>query len=117
MDMFILRDKLAAVAPVVCVSIGNYDDKSTWEARYSSDPTPDQLKQVQSIIEAYRVPTPEEKAINAQSLAFLNSTDWKIIRHNDQETLGINKSLTQDEYIALLQERQAARDAVIKEGE
>lgn len=41
---------------------------------------------------------------------FLNSTDWKILRHKEQEELGLETSLTKEEYINLIQERQTRRD-------
>src|SRR5574344_1805402 len=44
---------------------------------------------------------------------FLNDSDWKVIRHRDQLALGVETSLTSDEYLALLQERQEARKKVI----
>ena len=39
---------------------------------------------------------------------FLNSTDWKILRHLRQHSLSILTSLTEEEYIILEQQRQAA---------
>lgn len=44
---------------------------------------------------------------------FLNNSDWKVIRHMDQLALGVETSLTTDEYLVLLQERQEARKKVI----
>ena len=44
---------------------------------------------------------------------FLNNSDWKVIRHRDQLALGVETSLTSDEYLELLQERQEARKKVI----
>lgn len=40
---------------------------------------------------------------------FLNNTDWKIIRHKEQLDLGIETSLTSEEYINLIKERQQKR--------
>src|SRR5574344_998136 len=40
-------------------------------------------------------------------------SDWKVIRHRDQLALGIETSLSEEEYLALLQERQNARERVI----
>lgn len=44
---------------------------------------------------------------------FLNDSDWKVIRHRDQLALGVETTLTSDEYLELLQERQEARKKVI----
>ena len=45
---------------------------------------------------------------NAQYRAFLNNTDWKILRHLREATLGLPHSLTDDEYRALEQQRADA---------
>lgn len=49
-----------------------------------------------------------------QSLQFLDDTDWKVTRHRDQLALGIETSLTNEEYLNLLTQRQEARDLVIR---
>ncbi len=48
-----------------------------------------------------------------EATKFLNGSDWKVIRHMDQLALGVETSLTTDEYLVLLQERQEARKKVI----
>src|SRR5574344_929862 len=48
-----------------------------------------------------------------ESSKFLTDSDWKVIRHRDQLALGIETSLSEEEYLALLQERQNARERVI----
>ena len=40
---------------------------------------------------------------------FLNNTDWKIIRHKEQLDLGIETTLSPEEYTSLLKERQQKR--------
>ena len=40
----------------------------------------------------------------------LNDTDWKVTRHRDQLALGITTSLTDEEYQALLTNRQSWRE-------
>jgi len=45
---------------------------------------------------------------NGQEREFLNSTDWKILRHLRQKALNIATSLTDAEYIQLEQQREAA---------
>ena len=39
----------------------------------------------------------------------LNSTDWKVLRHKDQLELGVDTSLTSEEYTELLTKRQEWR--------
>ena len=45
---------------------------------------------------------------NGQEREFLNSTDWKILRHIRQKALNIATSLSDVEYIQLEQQREAA---------
>jgi hypothetical protein len=45
---------------------------------------------------------------NGQEREFLNSTDWKILRHIRQKALNIATSLSDAEYILLEQQREAA---------
>ena len=52
-------------------------------------------------------------SINTEARTFLNDTDWLVIRHRDQQELGIEKSLSDDEYLALLEKRQEARQKVV----
>lgn len=44
---------------------------------------------------------------------FLDNTEWKVQRHRDQLELGITTSLTQEEYMELLRQRQEARDGIV----
>ena len=55
----------------------------------------------------------QEKA-NAEAQAFLDSSDWKILRHRDQQDMGLATSLSGEEYQELLRQRQMAREAIIK---
>ncbi len=50
---------------------------------------------------------------NAVEREFLNSTDWKVLRHLRQKTLGIPTSLTDAEYTELEQQRQAAASRIV----
>ena len=45
---------------------------------------------------------------------FLDSTDWKVMRHIRQKALGLATSLTEEEYLALEQERQNAASTMVK---
>jgi hypothetical protein len=51
---------------------------------------------------------------SAESIRFLNSTDWQVLRHIRQLALGVPTTLSQDEYIALEQQRQRAADNVVR---
>jgi|688.fasta_scaffold763832_2 hypothetical protein len=55
----------------------------------------------------------EQENINAEAKKFLGDSDWKVIRHQDQKALGIATSLTDEEFMALLNERQLQRQRVV----
>lgn len=59
--------------------------------------------------------TEQQKQIEENNIhkRFLRNTDWKVIRHRDQLELGMETSMTDEEYMTLLLERQMARDAVV----
>lgn len=50
----------------------------------------------------------EQERVNAEALEFLKATDFKILRHLRQKALGEQLSLSEQEYLALEQERSAA---------
>lgn len=51
---------------------------------------------------------------SAAQFDFLNKSDWKVMRHIRQQALGIPTSLTEEEYLELETQRQAASLAVKK---
>lgn len=53
------------------------------------------------------------KKDNLAHQSFLDDTDWKVVRHRDQVELGIETSLTNDEFIELLNQRNEARTSII----
>lgn len=57
----------------------------------------------------------QENAIaqNGQEREFLNSTDWKVLRHIRQKHLGITTSLTDEQYTDLENQREAAAQRVV----
>ena len=50
--------------------------------------------------------------INEKSRNYLNQTDWLVIRHRDQKELGIETSISDEEYTSILLERQSNRNLV-----
>ena len=56
----------------------------------------------------------EQMKRNGIEREYLNSTDWKILRHIRQKHLGITTSLTEAEYTELEQQRQAAASRIIE---
>jgi hypothetical protein len=55
----------------------------------------------------------EQEKINAEAKKFLSETDWMCRRQEDQLKLGIATSLTDEEFMALLNERQLQRQRVV----
>lgn len=55
----------------------------------------------------------EQEKLNAVEREFLNSTDWKVMRHIRQKALGIPTSLTEEQYLELEQQRQAAAARIV----
>ena len=55
----------------------------------------------------------ETEIKNAEYRDFLNSTDWKILRHIRQKALGVGTSMTDAEYLALEQQRAEAAARII----
>ena len=51
--------------------------------------------------------------VNGQEREFLNSTDWKVLRHIRQKALNIATSLSDAEYIQLEQQREAAAARIV----
>lgn len=50
---------------------------------------------------------------NGTEREFLNSTDWKVLRHIRQKHLGIATSLTEEQYTELENQREAAAQRVV----
>jgi hypothetical protein len=50
---------------------------------------------------------------NGQEREFLNSTDWKVLRHIRQKALNIATSLSDAEYIQLEQQRETAAARIV----
>jgi hypothetical protein len=55
----------------------------------------------------------EQEKLNAVEREFLNTTDWKVMRHIRQKALAIPTSLTEEEYIQLELARQAAAERIV----
>jgi hypothetical protein len=55
----------------------------------------------------------EQYRLNGIEREFLNSTDWKILRHMRQKALNVPTSLTDAQYLELEQQRQAAAARIV----
>lgn len=56
----------------------------------------------------------EQSKTNLEAQQFLDSTDWMVVRHRDQQDMGITPSMTGEEFQELLRKRQMAREVIIK---
>lgn len=81
-----------------------------WDFGAIDCPTMEELEALQPGVEAAQ----SQAQINAEAQAFLDSSDWKVLRHRDQQDMGLATSLTGEEFQTLLQQRQMAREAIIK---
>jgi hypothetical protein len=64
----------------------------------------DELPEAVAEMEAQAISEKEK----AEARQFLNQSDWKILRHIRQKALGIELSLSEEEYLALEQQRAEA---------
>lgn len=55
----------------------------------------------------------QQELINIENRRFLDSTDWKVLRHIRQKALGITTSLTEEEYLNLEQQRTQAAARIV----
>jgi hypothetical protein len=55
----------------------------------------------------------EQERLNGIEREFLNSTDWKILRHMRQKALNVPTTLTDAEFLTLEQQRQAAAARIV----
>ena len=55
----------------------------------------------------------EQYRLNGIEREFLNSTDWKILRHMRQKALNVPTALTDLQYLELEQQRQAAAARIV----
>jgi hypothetical protein len=73
------------------------------------DVTSKSLQPVASSITAEK----EQHRLNGIEREFLNSTDWKILRHMRQKALNVPTTLTDAQYLELEQQRQAASARIV----
>lgn len=59
----------------------------------------------------------QQEETNQLALLFLSDTDWKVTRHRDQLYSGVQTSLAESEFQALLTERQAKRDSIVEDSQ
>ena len=91
----------------VTISKEQYDQIMAQTHRF--DVTTDSLVSVPSV----ELEQKERDILNAVEREFLNSTDWKVMRHLRQKTLGESTSLTEEQYLELEQQRSDAASRIV----
>lgn len=81
--------------------ISYFDVPSMSIKKYSQD----QLNQQASV--------EEQEKINAENRDFLSKTDWKVLRHLRQKALGVETSLTEEQYLELENQRHSAANSIV----
>lgn len=81
-----------------------------WDFANIPCPSMEELKALQPQVESGL----QQEQTNAESLAFLASTDFKVLRHIRQKALGQELSLSEEEYLALEQQRSDAAARIIR---
>ncbi len=114
LDMTKLQEKIDKVVDNTGISIGKYEDRSTWKIHYKGEPTKQQLAAAAAIIQEQRVLTEEQDQETVRALGFLQATDWMIVRHLEELAVGKVTSLTDDEFKILNARRDAGRASVDK---
>jgi len=56
----------------------------------------------------------QQETINAEKREFLNSSDWKILRHLREKALSMDTTLSETEYLELEQLRNDAAKDIVK---
>lgn len=57
----------------------------------------------------------EEYVKNGEFREFLYESDWKVLRHIREKALGLETSLSDEEYLDLEQQRQKAAGSIVKQ--
>lgn len=113
-----LHAEIAKIANISGVYIGDPDDRSTWGAHFVDNPTDEQARLCQEVINNIEFISDEEHTKNLQSRGDLLNDDWKVLRFIEKvfrtakSGEDIFKATQDKDFQALLAKRQELRDAV-----
>lgn len=110
-----LHQKLEKIAPVVSVSIGDANDKSTWKIEYKDAPSAEQVALINSMIASYVPLTPEQIQANLEHESYLMSTDKDVALYVEQISAGLKTNLSAEEFKDLASSRELARQSIVGE--
>lgn len=90
----------------------SYDDFSIirWDFKSIPQPSIEELEALQESVQAKM----DQDAINKEALEFLVASDFKVLRHIRQKALGQQLSLSDEDYLALEQQRADAAARIVK---
>jgi hypothetical protein len=94
---------------VEVVTISDEDGKKLHDQTHIFDLNSKTVVPIDASITAQK----EKEKLNGVEREFLNSTDWKILRHIRQKSLNITTTLTDAEYLALEQQRNEAATRIV----
>jgi hypothetical protein len=105
-----LKDKEVSDEDSLNLELFLKGDLSGWRFKNVPAPTMEELKALESAVSSKL----DQEKVNAEAQAFLDASDFKVLRHRDQQDMGLATSLSGEEFQELLQQRQMAREAIIK---
>jgi hypothetical protein len=105
----ILNYEPAVPSTVEVVTISDDDGKKLHNQTHIFDLNSKTVVPVAAAITAQK----EKEKLNGVEREFLNSTDWKVLRHLRQKALNVPTTMSESEYLALEQQRQAASARIV----
>jgi hypothetical protein len=99
----------AVPSTVSVVTITDQQHQQIMDQTHGFDVTSRTVVSVDSAVLAEK----EQYRLNGIEREFLNSTDWKILRHLRQKALNVPTTLTDAQYLELEQQRQAAAARIV----
>lgn len=100
----ILNYKPNTPSNVTIIEIEDEENDLIFKGKKKYDPNS------KKFVDAVEQKTPEQIAIEKR--LFLKNSDWKVLRHIREKSLGLPTSLTEEEYLALENERQAIAQSI-----
>jgi hypothetical protein len=81
-----------------------------WDFKNIPQPSMEELEALQESVQAKI----DQEAINKEALEFLAASDFKVLRHIRQKALEQELSLSEEDYLALEQQRADAAARIVK---
>ena len=117
MNYYIINNRIIEYEAELNAQFYNYPKLTeSQKVFYEANPSASLQEVIEERMKVSAMPTISElqqqliDVIKNTAKELLSSTDYKVLRHNDQVYLNIATTLSNEEYTALLQSRQAIRD-------